>query len=102
MLSQEADIEIVGEAGDGKMAVEMTRELLPDVILMDINMPVMNGIDATRAIRAEFSTVQVIGLSMSQHVEQAQPMLDAGAAGYVCKTEAPDVLLKAIRRCATA
>jgi LuxR family transcriptional regulator, maltose regulon positive regulatory protein len=99
MLDQEADIEVVGEAGNGQEAVAQARELLPDVVLMDINMPGMNGIDATRIIRAEHPTVRVVGLSMHEHAEQAQPMLAAGAAGYVCKTEAPEVLLAAIRAC---
>ena len=97
LLSEEPDLEIVGEAWDGKLAVEMTRELLPDLVLMDITMPVMDGIEATRRICAECPAVRVIGLSMFTHAEQARPMLEAGAAGYVCKTDAPDVLLKAIR-----
>ncbi len=102
MLAHEPDIEIVGEAADGKVAVEMARNLLPDVVLMDVSMPVMNGIDATRAIRAECPSVKVIGLSMFQQAEQATPMLDAGACGYVCKSESPEVLLAAIRRGGTA
>ena len=97
VLSREPDLEIVGEAWDGKLAVEVARELRPDVVLMDISMPVMDGIEATRRICAECPAVRVIGLSMFTHAEQARPMLDAGAAGYVCKTDAPDVLLKAIR-----
>ena len=102
MLDQEADIEVVGEAADGKRAIELVREVTPDVVLMDINMPVLDGIDATRAICAEYPDVRVIGLSMQERAEQAQHMLDAGAAGYVCKTESPDTLLAAIRRCGTA
>jgi two-component system, NarL family, invasion response regulator UvrY len=66
---------------------------------MDVNMPVMGGVEATRAIRCEYPAIQVVGLSMHEHVEQARTMLDAGAAGYVCKTEAPEVLLAAIRAC---
>ncbi len=65
-------------------------------------MPVMNGIDATRAICTECPGVSVIGLSMYEHAEQAKPILDAGPVGYVCKTDAPEVLLAAIRRCGTA
>ncbi len=97
MLAQEPDIEIVGTAADGKVAVEMARDLLPDIVLMDINMPAMNGLDATRMICAECPSVKVIALSMFQEIEQAQPMLDAGAASYVCKSEAPERLLAAIR-----
>jgi DNA-binding NarL/FixJ family response regulator len=102
MLAQEPDLYVIGEAADGKQAVALACQLRPDVILMDIAMPEMDGIEATRAIRADCPAVQVVGLSMSQDVEQAKPMLEAGATGYVCKTESPDVLLAAIRRCATA
>ena len=99
LLRLEADLQVVGEAGDGQQAIELTRELMPDVVLMDISMPGMNGIDATRTIHAEAPGVTVIGLSMYEPREQAQPMLDAGAAGYVSKTDAPEVLLAAIRAC---
>jgi CheY-like chemotaxis protein len=102
MLAQEPDLEIVGEAGDGKVAVEMTRALRPDVVLMDISLPLLNGIAATRAIHTSCPGVRVIGLSMFDHGEQAQSILEAGAAGYVSKTEAPDMLLKAIRSCGAA
>jgi NarL family two-component system response regulator LiaR len=99
VLSWEPDIEIVGEAWDGKLALELTRELRPEIVLMDINMPVMNGIEATRRICADCPTVQVIGLSMFLHGEQAQPMLEAGAVAYVSKTDSPEQLLATIRAC---
>jgi DNA-binding NarL/FixJ family response regulator len=99
MLSQESDIEVVGEASNGKTALELARSLKPDVVLMDVNMPVMNGIEATRAIHGEIPGISVIGLSMYEKNEQATPMLDAGAVGYVSKSDAPDILLAAIRAC---
>jgi DNA-binding NarL/FixJ family response regulator len=102
MLSLESDLEIVGEAWDGKRAVEMTREVLPDFVLMDISMPVMDGIEATRRICAECPAVRVIGLSMFTNGEQARPMLEAGARTYVSKSDAAEVLLAAIRACATS
>ena len=100
LLSEEPDLEIVGEAWDGKLAVEMTRELLPDLVLMDITMPVMDGIEATRLIHAACPAVRVIGLSMFTNGEQARPMLEAGAVAYVSKTDSSDVLLATIQACA--
>ena len=97
MQSGEPDIDIVGEAWDGKLAVELARELRPDLVLMDISMPVMDGIEATRRICAACPTVRVIGLSMFTNGEQARPMLEAGAVAYVSKTDSLDVLLQAIR-----
>ncbi len=97
MLAEQPDVEIVGEAANGKQAIGRTKQLRPDVVLMDINMPLMNGIDATRVIRAECPTVRVIGLSMFERAEQAQPMLEAGASGYVCKSDPPEVLLATLR-----
>ncbi len=99
LLGWEADIEIVGEAGDGRLAVELARDLRPDIVLMDINMPGMNGIEATRRIHAEQPQVLVIGLSMFEEDERAQPMLEAGAVGYVSKTESTEDLLATIRSC---
>ena len=89
----------MGEASNGKAALELARSLEPDVVLMDVNMPIMNGIEATRAIHGEFPGISVIGLSMYEKNEQATPMLDAGAVGYVSKSDAPDILLAAIRAC---
>ena len=102
LLSQEPDMEIVGEAGDGSAAVEKTLELRPDVVVMDIRMRPMDGTEATRIIHAECPDVRVIGLSMYRSAELVQPFLDAGAAGFVTKSEPPEVLLAAIRDCGTA
>ncbi len=99
LLGWEADIEVVGEAADGKLAVEMTRALRPDIVLMDIHMPVMNGIEATRRIRAERPQALVIGLSMYEANEQAKPMLEAGAVAYVSKSESAEGLLAKVRSC---
>jgi CheY-like chemotaxis protein len=98
-LRNELDIEVAGEAGSGLAALDQVRKLLPDVVLMDINMPGMNGIEATRRIRAEFPHIQVIGLSMYESQEQGAAMRDAGARAYVSKSDSYDALLAAIRAC---
>ena len=97
LLAGEPDLEVVGEADNGQRAVELTRKLTPDVIVMDVSMPVMNGIDATRAILAEFPTTRVIGLSMFEDPEQPEAMRQAGAVGYLSKNDSAEALLAAIR-----
>ena len=99
LLRQAPGVEVVGEAANGQEGLDLTRHLRPDVVLMDISMPVLDGIAATRLIHAEFPRICVIGLSMYERSEQAQPMLEAGAVGYVNKSDAPDVLLAVIRAC---
>jgi CheY-like chemotaxis protein len=97
LLAGEPDLEVVGEADNGQRAVELNRKLTPDVIVMDVTMPVMNGIDATRAILAEFPTTRVIGLSMFEDPEQPEAMRRAGAVGYLRKNDSAEALLAAIR-----
>ncbi len=101
-LEQEPDIDVVGEADDGKLAVDMSRELRPDVVLMDVHLPVLDGVEATRLICAECPGARVIGLSMFDQLESAKPMLDAGAVAYVSKSESPGILLKTMRCYGTA
>jgi PAS domain S-box-containing protein len=98
LLSHHPDIEMVGEADDGYQAVEKARQLNPDVILMDINMPGMDGIHATRIIRSELPCVRIIGLSMHDRQDQADQMIQAGASDYCSKDGSTDELLSAIRR----
>jgi DNA-binding NarL/FixJ family response regulator len=97
LLAGEPDLEVVGEAENGHRAVELARQTAPDVILMDIHMRVMNGIDATRAIHAEFPAIRVIGLSVFDDPEQPEAMRQAGAVAYVRKNDSAEVLLAAVR-----
>jgi signal transduction histidine kinase/CheY-like chemotaxis protein len=97
MLDQEADIEIAGEAVDGQQAVEMARQLQPDIILMDVSMPRLNGVEATRIISREFPEIRIIGLSMFDDSDRAQAMRDAGAADYLMKSDSSAGLFAAIR-----
>ena len=98
-LGQEPDIVVVGEAKDGAMAVDKARRLQPDVVLMDIGMPGMSGIEATRLIHSEMPNIRVIGLSMFEEKEQADAMFEAGAVAYLTKTCSVDALTATIRKC---
>ncbi len=97
LLSDEPDIDVVGAAADGQEAVEMAARLLPDVILMDVSMPKLTGVEATRIITHDWPEIRIIGLSMFEEAERAQAMRDAGAVDYVTKSGAADALIKAIR-----
>jgi two-component system response regulator NreC len=97
LLESEPDVEIVGEAGTGKEAIEATRQLEPDVILMDINLPDISGIDAARLIKAEFADIAIVALTIHEDQEYFFKMLEVGVSGYVPKRAAPEELLTAIR-----
>ena len=97
MLEKEHDIVVLGEAEDGRMIERMARELAPDVIIMDVAMPDLNGIEATRQIVAELPGVKIIALSMHDDRRFVLNMLKAGAAGYMLKDSAFTDLAKAIR-----
>ncbi len=99
LLNNEPGIEVVGVAADGEEAVEMAARLLPDVILMDVSLPKLNGIEATRTISREFPEIRVIGLSMFEASERGQAMRDAGAVGYLTKSGPSSDLVNMIRKC---
>jgi len=97
LLSADPELEIAGEAGDGAQALRLARDLAPDVVLMDISMPDMNGIEATRRIKEFCPEVAVLALTMHEDDQYFFEMLAAGASGYVPKRAAPDDLISAIR-----
>jgi DNA-binding NarL/FixJ family response regulator len=97
LLEKETDMEVVGEAEDGREALNLVRELLPDVAIIDISMPNLNGVDATRQIVEQFPGVKVIALSIHSSRAFVADMLKAGASGYVLKESPVDVLVEAIR-----
>jgi PAS domain S-box-containing protein len=101
LLKEAPDMEIVGEAANGDAAVNLVRQALPDVVLMDISMPGMNGIQATQIIHAEFPNIRVLGLSMFEEDEQAFAMRAAGAVGCLTKSGPADAIISAIRTHAT-
>lgn len=101
ILEQETDMDVVAEAQNGLMAVQMACETLPDVILMDLSMPVMNGIDATRLIKQRVRAAKVLMLSVIDGKPYIIEALKAGAVGFMFKWCSPEELIAAIRTAAS-
>ncbi len=97
LIEREPDMEVVGEAADGRRTVQLVRELSPDVVIMDVTMPHLNGLEATRQIVAEAPKVKVIALSMHSDRRFVAGMLRAGGSGYLLKDCAFEELVRAIR-----
>lgn len=97
IIELEDDFEVIAEASNGEEAVRLAKDLKLDIILMDVNMPVMDGIEATRQLYDEKTNQCVIGLSMHNDKQVLQEMSRAGAAAYVTKTEAVETLTATIR-----
>lgn len=97
LLDAERDTEVVGEAEDGRKAIQLVEKLCPDVVLMDISMPGLNGLEATRQITKRFPEVKVLILTVHSDEEYIRQVLSAGASGYLVKQAAPSELASAIR-----
>lgn len=97
-LKTQKDIEVIGEAKNGLEAVELVDELQPDIVLMDLVMPEMDGILATRKIKAKWPNVEVLMLTSFSDKDHVLPALEAGAAGYQLKDIEPDALVNSIRK----
>jgi len=96
LIEAEEGLIVVGEANDGREAIDQVRKLTPDIVVMDINMPNLNGIEATRQILAESPQARVLALSIHSGKQYVENMLEAGASGYLLKESAPEELIKAI------
>lgn len=100
LLEGEPEIAIIGEAANGEQAISKLSSIQPDVILMDMNMPVMNGLESTRIIKRDYPSVKVLILSMHDHESYLIDMLDAGADGYILKNSSREELVFAIKKIA--
>ncbi|HET6488954.1 MAG TPA: response regulator transcription factor [Syntrophales bacterium] len=98
IIDRESDMAVVGEAANGKEAVELARRLVPDVVIMDINMRFMNGIDATLYLSKELPSVNVLILSMHSSPYLVKAVKGSGARGYALKDVDSDELVEAVRR----
>ncbi|MFO7623273.1 MAG: response regulator transcription factor [Anaerolineales bacterium] len=98
LLRRQADIDVVGEAANGQEAVTLAQQTQPDIVVMDVRMPVLSGIEATRIIREQFPQVQVLVLTAHDDDQYIFSLLQAGASGYLLKTAPINDLLKAIRQ----
>jgi DNA-binding NarL/FixJ family response regulator len=101
LLAEEEGLEVVGEAGTGHEALLMAHRLKPDIVLMDISMPELNGIDATRRLATELPSIKVLALSMNSEQRYVVAMFAAGAVGYLLKDSATSELVQAIRAVAS-
>jgi DNA-binding NarL/FixJ family response regulator len=97
LLEKQPDMEVIADTDDGRKAIELVRELLPNIVIIDISMPGLNGIEATRQITAEFPQIKVIALSIHSKRRFVADMLSAGATGYILKECLFDELVQAIK-----
>jgi two-component system response regulator NreC len=101
LVNAQNDMEVIGEAGDGEVAVRLAQELKPDIVVMDISMPELNGLRATKRIRAVGLDLKILMLTRHTDDGYLQQLIEAGANGYVLKQSAPNELIHAIRAIAS-
>lgn len=97
LLERTVDIEVIGEASTGKEALKLVREMVPDILLLDMQLPDMQGIEVARELHQSGSTVKILVLSAHDDPYYIQELLENGAQGYLVKEEAPEVLIDAVR-----
>jgi DNA-binding NarL/FixJ family response regulator len=97
LLQNENDLEIIGEAENGQIAIQQVENLHPDLVIMDINMPVMDGINSTAIISKEFPETKILALTMTNEQEHIKNMISAGAGGYILKNSGKTELIDAIK-----
>ena len=97
LIDGQRDMRVVGEAGDGQQALQQARDLKPDVVVMDLSMPELNGLKATERLRAEQPGIKVVALTVHEDASYLLQLCKAGAVGYVLKRSAGDDLIRAIR-----
>jgi len=102
LLMNQPGIEVAGQAADGKLAIELARKLKPDVVLIDVRMPWVNGIEATQIIHRECPDIRIIGFSMNEGQAIMRAMRDAGATGYITKGCCVAELVAELRACSQA
>ena len=98
LLNKAADVDVVGEAKNGFEALQLVKELSPDILLLDVEMPFLNGIEVARRLRKDGNKVQILVLSAYDDNEYIRQMLINGAAGYLIKDESPEHIIESMRR----
>jgi DNA-binding NarL/FixJ family response regulator len=97
ILSRSNEIVVIGEASNGQEAIDLVQELAPDVLVLDMEMPIMDGVEVARRLQAENSPVRILVLSAYDDRQYILEMLNMGAAGYLIKDEAPEVIVDAVQ-----
>src|SRR5262245_30952422 len=97
LVNAQPDMEVIGEAGDGQAALQLAFDLQPDVMIIDISMPILNGAQSTLQLKRLCPAIKVLALSLHEEISYLRELLEAGASGYILKRSAADVLIHAIR-----